>query len=256
MKRWLEESKGCLAVFKRIHGSLSRASQELVRAVNCKKRKAQSEVEKQQKAEERRRLSETKKLQKSLDKMTSSSCKDHIFFNPAGANLRLFTKLPVVTASEISSLGNDCPYMCIQGSELATFQDVVMQHCKQTLGVFAVQFPVSKQAKEKGRCRCPARMADSAVSKIQEILKPTMRDGVSFLKGGPDTAAAGSHGLAFFGYTQSMVYCGPEYNSTAAFRLADRGELICLRFATLWDAMSAERQGFNDPFRSGPSAEA
>ena len=92
----MEESKAAVAVYKRIHASLTHASGDLGRAAASKKRKADSEVEKLAKAEEKKRLSDAKKMQKSLDKMTSSNSRDHIFFHPAGENLHLFTKLPVV----------------------------------------------------------------------------------------------------------------------------------------------------------------
>ena len=120
------------------------------------------------------------------------------------------------------------------------------RHCEAAvqaeLGRFLNTVP-SQQAK-KGRCRCPARVADSAVAKLQEGLVPLMREGVSFLKGSVSHPLAQGHGLAFFGYTGSMVYCGPEYNSMGTFRFAERGEreLIALHFTTFWSAVSAERQ--------------
>ena len=109
--------------------------------------------------------------------------------------------------------------------------------------IFETQFPCSKQAKTTGRAQTPLKSENA--KKVFETMLEYKH---------PTCVVMQEHSdVSVFGFMDSMVYSGVEFNALGSFRMALKGqrEVVLLGFADLWEALPSDRKqsaNFNDEY--------
>jgi hypothetical protein len=226
---------------KRLVSSVQRSTADIKRAESSKKRKASQDEVKVQKAEVKKQKDLSKEMERK-DKAVagkSGECWLPVFLGAADVMTSSFKPIPAfedhgqftkagVAGQPFHSGGK--PYM-IKTPRLAL---AACEHagCKSMMQIFETQFPCSKQAKSSGRAQTPLKSENA--KKVFEAFLEHKHASCSILEGNTD--------VSIFGFMDSMVYAGCEYNAVGSMRMALKGqrEVVLIGFADFWDALSSD----------------
>ena len=231
-------------VVKHLTAALSRASGDLSRAEKARKRKAETEVAAAAKKAAKKKEQDQKKMEENLKKVnTASNGEKSIFFQDV---LPIFKDIPVLDentfAQDVAKLC-DSPYI-VKAPNLGT---IIEGNTQNILAVFAAQFPMAPQAREKGRVQSPLKVTDSQMQKIQEAMYGFAQKDKASLWPTPskEKDKVGDIGqVQIFGFLGNMVYAGPEYNSLGTLRFTQKGErqVVLMNFSEFWPLLAPEQQ--------------
>ena len=91
--------------------------------------------------------------------------------------------------------------------------NIIEANGQNILSVFAAQFPMAQQAREKGRVQCSLRVTEAQTQKIREGFMSLKRpDKVEMFTGSEFDKSTGVDlsQIQLYGFLGNMVYCGPE----------------------------------------------
>ena len=207
---------------------------DLSRAEKARKRRAETEKVAEARKAAKKKEAEQKKIEDTLKQIGKTF---------SGSDL-----IPILEENKFStSIADhaDGPY--IHGAGAGSRQHHRSQRPEHP--VFAAQFPMAQQAREKGRVQCSLRVTEAQTEKIREGFVSLKRpDKVEMFTGSEFDKSTGVDlsQIQLYGFLGNMVYCGPEYNSLATFRYTHKGErtVILMNFSTLWGLLSPEQQQF------------
>ena len=233
----MEASKNAGDVLKQLTATLSRAANDLSRADKARKRKADTEKVAQAKKAAKKQEQEKKRLEDSLKKAHKDD-QSLIFFQ----DLPIFNDIPVLEegtfAQDIAKVGEG-PYLV----KALSLSSIVEGNSQNILSVFAAQFPMAPQAREKGRVQSQLKVTDAQLQKIQEgFCGFARKNGVCMW---PDEKPHQDLRMVhLYGFLGNMVYTGPEFNSLATWRYTHRGEreVILINFSEFWNILTPTQQ--------------
>ena len=207
-------------------------------------RKVEAEAASEAKKAAKSREAAQKKLESQLKQASKVSEISHIWFQ----DLPIFANLPEIAEANFSTeIGkhSDEPYMV----QVPSLCNVIESNAQSILSVFAAQFPMSPQARERGRVQSPLKVTEAQLQKIKEGVASFKRgDNVKFFEGSDKSLDLSQ--VHLFGFMASMVYCGPEFNSLATLRYTHKGErtVILMKFTDFWSKLGQDEVQFKlDP---------
>ena len=239
IKMVVKDLKNCVANFKRLTTSVIRAASDLQKAIVQKNKKAEADVAKKRKQEEAQKKKDVKEMQKRVKQghnvdalpglwvegpLTKSLCSPIPTFDDLAAAKKQF--------KAGGCLENGEPYLLTAKGVETVKAELGKDTIKGFMQIFETQFPLSKQARERGRVQSVMKI--DGACKLKEALLSFVSDKCSGFKAeGPN---ADMEQISAYGFTAAMKYSGAELLGMSAIRYAVKGdrEIVLCNAATLW----------------------
>ena len=269
IKLAIKSLKDSLAAFKRVVAAVSRAANDLKRAVDQKQKKAEADVSKKRKQDEAKQKKDLREMTKKMKQgnqgetlpalwvsgpMTEKLCKALLVYDSleslkadfkVGASINHVCKV-VKTAKKIAACGFEAIFVCQAGANLHSGVPYIVQSkaveslkeelakdsVKGFLQIFETQFPLSKQAREKGRVQSVMKVESTA--RLKELMMELVSGKVKVFNGdGPNSDMDCLHS---YGFTSNMRYGGTEYLGLGTVRYAVKGsrEVVIVNASEMW----------------------
>ncbi|CAE7886579.1 unnamed protein product, partial [Symbiodinium sp. KB8] len=238
IKLVLKGVKDSVSMFKRLQAALNRATSDLKRSLDQKKKRAAGLVEKRKKEE----MAKKKKDEKDMQKKIKSAAKgtqgdlpclllDASCVSDMVMDIPMFDDLTALKQQfrQGGSLHQGGIYMVKDASTIQG--ELGNQSYQGFLQIFETQFPMSKQAKERNRAQSAIKI--QGVTKLKEAMLSYCSSKCSAFASScnADLAEVGA-----YGFTSAMTYAGTEYFGMSTVRYAIKGEreIVAASAEDLW----------------------
>ena len=246
IKQSIKSVKDSVGKMKRVVAAVSRATNDLKKAIEQKVKKAEADSAKKRKQQEAEKKKSEKEMQKKMKRAGAGEEKSMSGLLVKGLLSDLVSKkIPVFEVladakQEMKlngSLYSGSPFIITSKATDVLRTEVERDAIKGFLQIFETQFPLSKQAREKHRVQSVMKVD----SKLKELMLGFASSKCVPFKGGDDGANADMDTVSAYGFTGNMLYGGCEYQGLSALRFSCKGEreVALCSVADLWPIVSA-----------------
>ncbi len=231
IKKATKNLKEAVGRNKRIHTSVLRAASDLKKAMTQKQKKAEAEISKKRKQEEAQQKKDVKEMQKRTKQAQGGAGALPGLWVEGPLRSSLCADLPVY--DDLANVQRDLkaggclhhgePYIISAKGVAGTMnEELNKESVKGFMQIFETQFPLSKQAREKGRAQSAVKV--DGIGKLREALMSFVSAKCKAFKGDGNGLNSDLEHLSAYGFSSAMRYAGAEYLGMSSIRYSMKGE--------------------------------